>query len=211
MVLDASVALSWLLEDAGAGQQYAGAVFDALASANAEARVPATWGLEVANVIAKGELRGFLPKERSQTFLAAIAAAPILCDPDTFTKTLTDTLELSRRYRLSRTTRPIWSWRFARHCHSRRSTPNSSVRPLRPGRHCSRSCEHLVMRILILGAGAVGGYLERTWPQPMWTLRSWSVRRAPSYSPGTGWWCTALWGICGCRFRPSLKPNRAST
>jgi predicted nucleic acid-binding protein len=101
MVLDASVALSWLLEDAGAGQEYAGAVFDTLASEGAEARVPTTWGLEVANVIAKGEARGSLPSERSRAFLAALAAAPIVCDPDTYSKTLTDTLDLSRRYRLS--------------------------------------------------------------------------------------------------------------
>jgi predicted nucleic acid-binding protein len=101
MVLDASVALSWLLEDAGARQKYAGAVFDALADAEAEARVPATWGLEVANVIAKGELRGILPQERSQSFLAALAAAPIICDSETHSRTLTDILDLSRRYRLS--------------------------------------------------------------------------------------------------------------
>jgi predicted nucleic acid-binding protein len=101
MVLDASIALSWLLEDAGAGQDYAGAVFDALATEDAEARVPATWGLEVANVIAKIEARGLLPNERTQTFLAAIAAAPIVCDPETYSRTLTDTLALARRYRLS--------------------------------------------------------------------------------------------------------------
>ncbi len=101
IVLDASVALSWLLEDAGSGQKYAEAVFDTLAAPSAEARVPATWGLEIANVIAKSELRGILPRERAQVFLAALAAAPIVCDPETYAKTLTDTLDLSRRHRLS--------------------------------------------------------------------------------------------------------------
>jgi predicted nucleic acid-binding protein len=101
MVLDASVALSWLLEDAGAGQAYAAAVFDALAGTDAEARVPTTWGLEIANVIAKSEGRGMLLMERSQAFLAAVAAAPIVCDPETFSRALTDTLNISRRYRLS--------------------------------------------------------------------------------------------------------------
>jgi predicted nucleic acid-binding protein len=101
MVLDASVALSWLLEDAGAGQEYAGLVFDALGSEGADARVPATWGLEIANVIAKCEARGDLHIERTQAFLAALAAAPIVCDPETYSRTLTDTLALSRRYRLS--------------------------------------------------------------------------------------------------------------
>jgi predicted nucleic acid-binding protein len=101
MVLDASVALSWLLEDAGAGQEYAGSVFDALAGEDAEARVPATWGLEIANVIAKCEARGVVLKQRSQAFLAALAAAPIVCDPETDARTLTDILDLSRRYHLS--------------------------------------------------------------------------------------------------------------
>jgi predicted nucleic acid-binding protein len=100
MVLDASVALSWLLEDAGTGQEYATAVFDVLARHDAQAHVPATWGLEIANVIAKCEVRGTLSNERSQAFLAALAAAPIVCDPETYSRTLTDTLNLSRRYRL---------------------------------------------------------------------------------------------------------------
>lgn len=101
MVLDASVALSWLLEDAGAGQKYAEAVFDALAVPDAQAWVPVTWGLEIANVIAKSETRGILPNERTRAFLAAVAATPIACDPETYAKTFTDTLELSRRHRLS--------------------------------------------------------------------------------------------------------------
>jgi predicted nucleic acid-binding protein len=63
--------------------------------------VPATWGLEIANVIAKCESRGALLLERSEAFLAALAAAPIVCDPETYSRTLTDTLDLARRYRLS--------------------------------------------------------------------------------------------------------------
>ena len=101
MVLDASVALSWLLEDAGAGQAYATQVFDALAIQGAEARVPSIWGLEIANVIAKSETRGALTNERSQAFLAAIAAAPIVCDAETYSRTMTDILALARRHRLS--------------------------------------------------------------------------------------------------------------
>lgn len=101
MVLDASVALSWLLEDAGAAQEYATQVFDFLAGEGAEARVPAIWGLEVANVIAKCEARGVISSERSQLFLAAIAAAPIVCDQETYARTMTDILALARRHRLS--------------------------------------------------------------------------------------------------------------
>jgi predicted nucleic acid-binding protein len=100
-VLDASVALSWLLEDAGPGQAYAGEVFGALTQTDAEARVPATWGLEVANVIAKCEARRDLQVSRSQAFLAAVDAAPILFDADTAARALAETLELARRFGLS--------------------------------------------------------------------------------------------------------------
>ena len=99
-VLDASVALSWLLEDAGAGQAYATAVFDVLGDAEVPAHVPVTWGLELANVIAKSERRSELPPARSQAFLASIEAAPILCDAATDIKALHETLDLARRYRI---------------------------------------------------------------------------------------------------------------
>jgi predicted nucleic acid-binding protein len=92
LVLDASVALSWLLEDAGAGQAYAGAVFETLARPSAEAHVPGIWGLEIANVIAKAEDRGVL---------ATVAATPILYDTETNAHALQETLQLARRYRLS--------------------------------------------------------------------------------------------------------------
>lgn len=100
-VLDASVALSWLLDDAGAGQAYAVATFDSLTNVGAEAFVPATWSLEIANVIAKSEARGTLLPNRSQTFLSALEAAPIDCDGDTHARALAETLELARRYGLS--------------------------------------------------------------------------------------------------------------
>jgi predicted nucleic acid-binding protein len=100
-VLDASVALSWLLQDAGAGQAYATEVFGTLGEPGAEARVPATWTLEIANVIAKCEARQILQLSRSQAFLAAIEAAPILVDGETAVRALSETLELARRYGLS--------------------------------------------------------------------------------------------------------------
>lgn len=100
-VLDASVALSWLLEDAGAGQDYADAVFDVLKLPTAQAHVPMTWGLEIANVIAKAESRSILLENRTQGFLATLDAAPIVCDTQTHVAVFSDTLQLSRRYRLS--------------------------------------------------------------------------------------------------------------
>lgn len=82
--------------------QCPGEDFPALtADADAEAHVPVTWGLELANVIAKSESRSELPLARSQAFLASIEAAPILCDAATDAKALHETLELARRYRLS--------------------------------------------------------------------------------------------------------------
>ncbi len=100
-VLDASVALSWLLEDAGAGQNYADAVFEVLKDPAAQAHVPATWGLEIANVIAKSEARGIILENRSQGFLSTLDAAPILCDSQTHANIFAGTLQLCRRYRLS--------------------------------------------------------------------------------------------------------------
>jgi predicted nucleic acid-binding protein len=100
-VLDASVALSWLLEDAGSRQAYAVTVFDALAASGASAHVPVTWALEIANVIAKSEARGIVLANRSQAFLTALVAAPIVCDSQTHAFALSDTLQLARRYKLS--------------------------------------------------------------------------------------------------------------
>jgi predicted nucleic acid-binding protein len=100
-VLDASVALSWLLEDAGAGQSYADAVFDVLKFPGAQALVPVTWGLEIANVIAKTEAQGILLANRTQGFLATVDAAPIVCDTQTYAAVFSDTLQLSRRFQLS--------------------------------------------------------------------------------------------------------------
>ncbi|MGH8254634.1 MAG: type II toxin-antitoxin system VapC family toxin [Steroidobacteraceae bacterium] len=100
-MLDAAVALSWLLEDAGAGQAYAAAVFNVLGGTDSQAHVPITWGLELGNVIAKSEGLGELPPARSQVFLASLEAAPILCDAASDARALHETLELARRYRLS--------------------------------------------------------------------------------------------------------------
>ena len=100
-MLDASVALSWLLEDAGPGQAYSNEIFTVLTRPESEARVPVTWGLEIANVIAKSELRHGLQVSRSQAFLTALGAAPIICDTETASQALLATLELARRYHLS--------------------------------------------------------------------------------------------------------------
>jgi predicted nucleic acid-binding protein len=100
-VLDASVTLSWLLRDAGTRDvSYAFAVLEAL-RAGIAAAVPMTWGLELANVLARAEGKGQLTEAQSESFLEMLQATAIEADPATFTQALTDTLQLARRYRLS--------------------------------------------------------------------------------------------------------------
>ena len=101
-VLDASVTLSWLLVDAkAADREYAGAVLDALKRPGTLAAVPVTWGLEVSNVLARGEAKAVLTEAQSEAFLEMLGAAPISADDATFAQVLSDTLHLARRYRLS--------------------------------------------------------------------------------------------------------------
>lgn len=102
LVLDASITLTWLLSDAKpADLAYASTVLDALRKPAAMASVPVTWGLEIANVLARAEAKGFVTEAQSEAFLEMLAAAPIRSDLDTFPKALTDTLHLARRHGLS--------------------------------------------------------------------------------------------------------------
>ncbi len=101
-VLDASVTLSWLLRDAAAREAaYVFAVLAALRARASTAAVPMTWGLEIANVLARGEAKGQLNEAQSDAFLEMLQATPIQVDPDTAAQALTGTLQLARRYRLS--------------------------------------------------------------------------------------------------------------
>jgi predicted nucleic acid-binding protein len=101
-VLDASVALSWLFGDARpADRKTSQAVLSALKQPGAVAVVPVTWGLEVANVLTRGEARDVLSEAQSEAFLEMLAAAPVEVDDATFARALTDTLHLARRHRLS--------------------------------------------------------------------------------------------------------------
>lgn len=102
LVLDASVTLSWLLADGkAADRRYAGSVLEAMKVPQAVAEVPVTWGLEVANVLVKGEVRGLINEAQSNAFLEMLAGIRIEADPATFVRSITDTLQLARRYRLS--------------------------------------------------------------------------------------------------------------
>lgn len=101
-VLDASVTLSWLLGDArSADRRYAQNVLEALKQPEAWAAVPVTWGLEVANVLARGEAKSILTEAQSEAFVEMLAAAPIRVDEATYAQSLHATLQVARRYRLS--------------------------------------------------------------------------------------------------------------
>jgi predicted nucleic acid-binding protein len=101
-VLDASVTLSWLLRDTAARDEgYPLAVLIAMRDNSTTAAVPMTWGLEVANVIARSEAKDLVTAAQSGSFIALLEGIPIDVDAETFTHVLSDTLQLSRRYRLS--------------------------------------------------------------------------------------------------------------
>lgn len=99
-VLDNSVTMRWFFGD-GKPQElaYAGKVLDAMQVV--KAFVPMTWGLEVANVIAKAEARALVTEARSGAFLEMLEGVEIEVDAATFAHALADTLQLARRYKLS--------------------------------------------------------------------------------------------------------------
>lgn len=99
-VLDNSVTMRWFFGD-GKPQElsYAGKVLDAMKTATAI--VPVTWGLEVANVIARAEAKGLVTEARSETFLEMMEGMDIEADAVTFDHAMSHTLQLARRYQLS--------------------------------------------------------------------------------------------------------------
>lgn len=99
-VLDNSVTMRWFFGD-GKPQEltYAGKVLDAMKDTHA--LVPVTWGLEVANVIAKAEAKGLVTEARSAAFLEVLEGVDIEVDMATFAHSLSEILQLARRYTLS--------------------------------------------------------------------------------------------------------------
>jgi predicted nucleic acid-binding protein len=101
-VLDASVTMTWLLKDSAAREEaYPFAVLNSLRLPKTVAVVPMTWGLEIANVIARSEAKGQVAEAQSESFIALLGGVAIEVDPNTFNHVLSDTLQLARRYRLS--------------------------------------------------------------------------------------------------------------
>ncbi len=99
-VLDNSVTMRWFFGDGKPRElAYAGKVLDIMKKASAI--VPVTWGLEVANVIARAEAKGLVTEARSGAFLEMLEGVDIEVDTATFQHALSDTLQLARRYKLS--------------------------------------------------------------------------------------------------------------
>ena len=101
-VLDASVTMGWLfLDGKPADRAYALKVLDTMKQAETSALVPVAWGLEVSNVIANAEVKGLVREVQSEAFLEMLEVVDIGADSATFSKALSDTLHIARRYRLS--------------------------------------------------------------------------------------------------------------
>jgi predicted nucleic acid-binding protein len=99
-VLDNSVTMRWFFGDGNPRElAYAVKVLDAMKRDSA--LVPATWGLEVANVVARAEARAMVTEARSGAFLEMLDGVGIEVDSATFEHALSDTLQLARRYRIS--------------------------------------------------------------------------------------------------------------
>lgn len=100
LVLDNSVAMRWCFGDGKPeALDYAAKVARKLRTDSA--RVPAIWGLEVANVLARAESRGELTVDTSDEFLVLLKSMRIEVDPSTANHALADTLDLARRHNLS--------------------------------------------------------------------------------------------------------------
>ena len=99
-VLDNSVSSRWFFEDGSSSDiGYADKVLAALKRQTA--LVPATWGLEAANVLARAEANGWMTKQRTESSLSLISSLNIAVDEETFFRSLSDTLEAARRFKIS--------------------------------------------------------------------------------------------------------------
>jgi len=99
-VLDNSVTMRWYFGDGSAlALGYASRVLEAMKTTDAV--VPAVWGLEVANVLARAEARGVASEARSEAFVSMLRRMPITIDGTSTDQALGNTLQLARRYKLS--------------------------------------------------------------------------------------------------------------
>lgn len=99
-VLDTSVTMRWFFGHGKPSElAYASKVLDALKTT--DAIVPVTLGLEVANAIARAEAKALVTEARSGAFLEMLDGISVEADASTFSRAMSDTLQLARRYQLS--------------------------------------------------------------------------------------------------------------
>jgi predicted nucleic acid-binding protein len=91
-----------LLKDATSKDEaYAFNILKALRSEATQCSVPVIWGLEVANVIARGESNAQLTEAQSEAFLEMLRDLAIQIDTTSAEHSLAETLQLARRHHLS--------------------------------------------------------------------------------------------------------------
>lgn len=101
-VLDASVALRWLMKDGTASDlAYANFVLDQFLNPDIEVHVPSHWPLEITNVMLRSERLSLIDKTASDKFLDMISIAPFTIDLETAGQALDTTLDLARQFRLT--------------------------------------------------------------------------------------------------------------
>lgn len=99
-VLDASVALRWLLDDAGAtNRKYCDAVMEALAAE--AAIVPALWFTEIVHVLRNAEKADKASMAETAAFLEALQELPIRTDATPPGSIQINVAAVARQYRLS--------------------------------------------------------------------------------------------------------------
>lgn len=92
--------MRWFFEDGSRSDlAYANEVLAELKTSTA--LVPVTWGLEVANVLARAETSPLVTPRDSASFLAMLKDLDIRADEETFARALSNTLDLARKFKLS--------------------------------------------------------------------------------------------------------------
>lgn len=98
VVLDGSMALSWVLADEKTDQSEA---VRKIIEEGAEVRVPSLWPLEVANALLVAERRKRISQTDTTSALAALAKLPVEIDSETGQRAGRDIIALARQHSLS--------------------------------------------------------------------------------------------------------------
>ena len=96
-VIDNSVVMSWCFKDETS--KYTDAMLDYLEQSTAY--VPAIWPLEVSNVLLVAERRKRLSQADSSRFISLLLELPIIVEPESPERMLSEILALAREYKLS--------------------------------------------------------------------------------------------------------------